>query len=346
MNKNSSVLIIYTGGTIGMVENPATGSLEPFDFDLIVEQVPELKRFQFNVDSIALDQIKDSSNIIPADWVELASIIEENYLDYDGFVVLHGTDTMAYSASALSFMLENLAKPVIFTGSQLPIGALRTDGKENLITSLEIAASKLNGKPIIPEVCVYFENELYRGNRTSKYSAEHFDAFHSPNLKPLAIAGIHIDYNTNLVHSLANDKLFKVYKKIDKKVASLKMFPGLSNEVISLLIKQGELDGLILETYGAGNVSFDTDLIKMLTQAINKGMVVVNISQCSAGRVEMGRYETSNQLLAAGVISGYDMTFEAALTKLMFLLANCDNSQEVKEKYIRSICGEMSVELS
>ncbi len=344
MNSKSSILIIYTGGTIGMVENPATGSLEPFDFDLILDQVPELEKFQFKIDSIALSQIKDSSNITPDDWTELALIIEKNYPKYDGFVVLHGTDTMAYSASALSFMLENLAKPVIFTGSQLPIGVLRTDGKENLITSLEIAASQKNNKPMVPEVCVYFENELYRGNRTSKYSAEHFNAFHSPNLKPLAIAGIHIEYNGR-VDSLKTEKDFRVYKKIDKKVASLKMFPGLTNELLSLLITKGELDGLILETYGAGNVSFDKQLIETLTEAINKGMVVVNISQCSAGRVEMGRYETSNQLLEAGVVSGYDMTFEAAVTKLMFLLSNCGDSKEVKEKYARSICGEMSNKL-
>lgn len=346
MNKNSSILIIYTGGTIGMVENPSTGSLEPFDFTLIVEQVPELKKFEFNIDSVAFNQVKDSSDINPVDWIELALIIEEKYQDYDGFVVLHGTDTMAYSASALSFMLENLEKSIIFTGSQLPIGVLRTDGKENLITALEIAASQKNGKATVPEVCVYFENELYRGNRTSKYSAEHFDAFHSPNLKPLAIAGINITYNDNLINSEDRKNQFIVHKKIDKKVASLKVFPGLSDQILSLLITKGQLDGLILETYGSGNVSFDDKLIETLRLAINKGMVVVNISQCSAGSVEMGLYETSNQLLKAGVLSGYDMTFEAAVTKLMFLLGNCDDSHEVKEKYTRSICGEMNIKQS
>ncbi len=320
MNRTPSILIIYTGGTIGMVQNPETGSLSPLNFEQISQQVPELKRFGYNLSSVSFDPPVDSSDVHPGMWVRLAEIIEENYKDYNGFVVLHGTDTMAYSASALSFMLENLAKPVIFTGSQLPIGVLRTDGRENLISAIEIAADNRNGEPMVPEVCIFFQNKLFRGNRTIKYNAEYFNAFRSDNYPPLAETGIHIRYNHQAIHYPVAKQALNTHKNLDNSIAILKIFPGITEEVMSSVLQLIGLKAIILETFGAGNAPTSTWFLKRIREAVSRGLIVFNVTQCSAGSVDMTKYETGKSLLEAGVIGGRDITTEAALTKLMFLL--------------------------
>ena len=340
--KKPSVLIIYTGGTIGMVQNPRTGSLLPFDFNHILKQVPELKIFSYNIDTITFDPLVDSSDIDPKAWIKLARIIKVNYDLYDGFVVLHGTDTMAYTASALSFMLENQSKPVIFTGSQLPVGVLRTDGKENLITSIEIAASKKNNQAMVPEVCIYFENQLFRANRTTKYNAEHFDAFKSDNYPRLAKAGIRIKYKYPVIHYPINNNKIKIYTKLDRNIAVLKIFPGINKNVVEAVLNTKDLKAVVLETFGSGNAPTGNWFISPIKKAIKKGIIILNVTQCSAGSVEMGRYETSLPLLEAGVISGKDITTEAALTKLMFLLGNFDNRDKIIKYLHKSISGEIS----
>lgn len=339
---DTSILIIYTGGTIGMVHDPKNGSLVPIDFKHITNHVPELSKFGYDLQSLSFDPVKDSSNIDPAMWVKMADTIVSNYERFDGFVVLHGTDTMAYSASALSFMLENLAKPVIFTGSQLPIGLLRTDGKENLLTAIEIAAARENGKAIVPEVCIYFDNELTRGNRTTKYSAEHFDAFNSPNYPPLAEVGLHLKYNLDDIHYPSKKMKLILHRSFDTNVGILKLFPGINRNFVEAVINTRKLKGLIIETFGSGNAPTYKWFIEDLKEFIDKGGIIYNVTQCHGGSVEMGLYETSRQLLAAGVVSGKDITSEASVTKLMHLLGTCRSRKDVIRYLSTPIAGEIS----
>ncbi len=340
--KDISILIIYTGGTIGMVHDPDTGSLIPIDFRHISDHVPELRKFGYKLHSVSFDPVKDSSNIDPGIWIKMAEIIEHGYKDFDGFVILHGTDTMAYSASALSFMLENLAKPVILTGSQLPIGLLRTDGKENLITAIEIAASNINGVPSVSEVCIFFDNKLTRGNRTTKMSAEHFDAFGSPNYPPLAEVGLHLKYSWNLINSPAPGNILNVHKTFDTNVAILKLFPGITRKLVQSIINTDGLRGLIIETFGSGNAPTYDWFLDDLKGFIDKGGIILNVTQCHGGSVEMGLYETSRQMLAAGVVSGKDITSEASITKLMYLLGRYSSREQVVESLKKSLSGEIS----
>lgn len=338
----TSILIIYTGGTIGMINDPETGSLAPFDFNHILHQVPELNKFGFNLTTITFEEVVDSSNVHPEIWIHLAELIEKNYDAYDGFVILHGTDTMSYSASALSFLLENLGKPVVFTGSQLPIGTLRTDGKENFISAIEIAAAKKNHQPLVPEVCIFFENKLYRGTRTTKHNADYFDAFRSYNYPELAKAGINITYNYSAIHYPVIKRELKVYHKLDPNVAILKLFPGITPGVVDAITNIKDLKGMILESFGSGNAPTHEWFIEKLRQAVNRGVVVLNVTQCSAGSVDMGVYETSLGLMEAGVLSGNDITTEAAVTKLMFLLGQDYSKEEIKEYLSKSLRGEIN----
>jgi L-asparaginase len=340
--EETSVMIIYTGGTIGMVHDPHTGSLIPINFKHITDHVPVIGNYGFDLQSVSFDPVKDSSNIDPDIWIRLADIIEENYDRFDGFVVLHGTDTMAYSASALSYMLENLSKPVIFTGSQLPIGLPRTDGRENLITAIEIAAAKENGNPVVPEVCIYFDNELSRGNRTTKLSAEHFDAFNSPNYPLLAEAGLHIIYNTNSIRYPEKIMKLRVHRKFDNNVAILKLFPGLNRNFVKAVTTTAGLKGLIIETFGSGNAPTYKWFLDDLKEFMYRGGIIFNVTQCHGGSVEMGLYETSREMLAAGVISGKDITSEASVTKLMLLLGCHSSGKKVIEALGKPLAGEMS----
>jgi L-asparaginase len=342
MEKGISILIIYTGGTIGMVNDPVTGSLVPIDFRHISDQVPELRRFGFTLESVSFDPVIDSSDVSPETWIKISATIAAGYDRFDGFVVLHGTDPMAYSASALSFMLSGLEKPVIFTGSQLPIGVLRTDGKENLITAIEIAAARENGLPVVPEVCIYFENRLMRGNRTIKYSAEHFNAFASPNLPPLAEAGLQIRYNRNIIRYPTVRRPLDISGKFDTRVAILSLFPGIRRETVQALLHTSGLRGIILETYGTGNAPTLNWFLDELRAFMENGGLVLNVTQCLAGSVEMGLYETSAELRNAGVISGRDVTTEAAVTKMMILLGSGLPAEKVSTLLARPLCGEMS----
>lgn len=325
-----------------MVQSPHTGTLAPVRFDEILSEVPELNKFNFDIRTITFDPPLDSSNMSPSVWFKIAKTIEKNYNIYDGFVVLHGTDTMAYTASALSYMFDNLDKAIILTGSQLPIGTLRTDGKENLITSVEIAAARNGNVSMVPEVCIYFDFRLYRGNRTVKRDADQFSAFRSVNYPELAVAGVDIRYRTEFIHYPDNKGILRVNTRFDDNVAILKMFPGINQRVFNSILKIPGLKGIVLETFGAGNVPTSRWLINCIKRAIKKDIVVLNITQCEGGRVSMGQYETSIELLKAGVVSGKDMTTEAAITKLMFLSGQELSVDEVKMYLGKNLRGEMS----
>jgi L-asparaginase len=336
-----TLLIIYTGGTIGMVKDKITGALQPYHFEDIYKLIPVLRNFDYTLESVSFNPLIDSSNVTPSFWIKLASVIEENYNKYDGFVVLHGTDTMAYSASMLSFMLENLGKPVIFTGSQLPMGVVRTDGRDNFINAIEIAAANSNGKPLVPEVAIYFENKLMRGNRTNKFNAENFNAFLSGNYPPLAEVGVHIKYNTELILKPGSGDLI-VHKNLDNSVLILKLFPGIAEVVVKNALNIPGLKGVILETYGAGNAPTDAWFINALKQAIHQGIVIYNVTQCKGGAVDMGKYETSVQLGQIGVIGGSDITTESAIAKMMFLLGEGHEGEQLKKLLQVSLRGELT----
>ncbi len=341
MSSKSKVLIIYTGGTIGMINDPKTGHLISFDFKHIYHHVPELERLNIDLTTISFEHPVDSSEMNPKRWSEIAQIVYDNYALYDGFVILHGSDTMAYTASGLSFMLQGLKKPVILTGSQLPIGTIRTDGKENLITAIEIAASKDDkGESIVQEVAVYFEYSLYRGNRSSKVSANQFEAFSSPNYAELAVAGVNIKFNKEQLLRTKNSD-FQLFTNFDNHVAILKIFPGFSATVYKSIFNFSLVKGIIIETFGAGNAPSDADFRELITNYIAEGGIVVNITQCSSGSVEQGKYETSSFFSKVGVVSGSDMTTEAALAKLMYLLGSETSNEIIKQKLMKSIVGEL-----
>ena len=340
----ASILIIYTGGTIGMKEDPMDGTLKPFDFSQIMEEVPELNKFDVKIDSYTFDPLIDSSDVEPSLWISLAELIYERYEDYDGFIILHGTDTMAYSASTLSFMLEGLTKPVVFTGSQLPIGVPRTDGKENLISAVEIAAAKdYEGHARVPEVCIYFDSKLLRGNRSTKYSAEAFNAFASPNCPPLAEAGIQIRYNTDVIRKpIYWDAQLRVQTKLDTRVAILKVHPGMTPQVMRSVVSDPLTRACIIETYGSGNALSKDWFLDIVREAASSGKILLNVTQCKSGTVNMNLYATGATLKHAGVLSGSDITTEAALGKLFSLMGRSDNDGWVKTMLEKNLCGEIT----
>lgn len=342
-NPEANLLIIYTGGTLGMVYDK-DGALVPFDFQQILDKIPSLSRFNLLLTVIPFEELIDSSDATTATWIEIGDIIRENYESYDGFVVLHGTDTMAYSASALSLMLQGLNKPVIFTGAQLPIGAVRTDARENLVAALEIASAKRSdGAPMVPEVCIYFNYRLLRGNRARKVQSIHFDAFESDNYPLLAEAGIEILYNEQVIQGYDSRKELVYHRKLNEEVLILKLFPGISRRVVEETLAIPGLRGVVLETFGSGNAPTFSWFIEALRKTIASGVLVLNISQCNGGKVVQGRYGTSKILDDIGVVSGADMTTEAALAKMMIVLSEEYSEEERKSRLTVPVCGEMTI---
>lgn len=336
----SHILIIYTGGTFGMVSDEK-GALVTFNFNQIIKRFPSLKNLELRLTVISFPQPVDSSDITIQHWLDMAYIIYENYQQYDGFVILHGTDTMAYSASAISFLLENINKPVIFTGAQLPIGAIRTDARANLITALEIVSSKVNGVPAVPEVCIYFDYLLMRGTRVKKVRSSQFSAFETENYPLLGKAGIAIEFNFEALRKYENDSPLIYHGKMDENVASLKLFPGINKTIVDTIFHLPGLKALVMETFGSGNAPTSGWFLELVEDAISRGIIIYNVSQCNKGRVIHGRYRTSRKLAELGVISGRDITFEAAITKTMFLLGSESSTEEVKRKLTLNLRGEM-----
>ena len=344
MTQRKKIFIIYTGGTIGMIENPELHALEPFDFDHLIDNVPKIKMLDYEISNFQFAKPIDSSAMNPSHWAEIAEVIEQKYDEVDGFVVLHGTDTMAYTASALSFMLENLNKPVIVTGSQLPIGEVRTDGEENLITALQIAAAEdENGEPMVREEAILFENYLWRGNRSTKSSADNFNAFKSNNYPELARIGLDINFKREYLWRGKVEGKLKVKYPMDTNVMFLTLFPGISELVVRHVLSTPGIKGVVLKSFGAGNAPNEAWFLDVVRQAIERGVVVVNITQCTNGCVMPMRYVTGKELSDAGCVSGYDLTSEAAITKLMYLLGQGLSAEEVKRQMATSLCGEMTI---
>ena len=340
-SNQQSILIIYTGGTIGMREDPKTKTLSPMKFELIQEEIPELYKLGYYIHSVTFNPPIDSANMTPEIWIQFATTIKNNYSQYDGFVILHGTDTMAYTASALSYMLVNLDKPVIMTGSQLPIGILRTDGKENIITAIQIAAAQKEGKAIVPEVCIYFSSHLFRGNRTTKEDSQQFSAFTSHHYPTLATAGVDIKYNFEKINYARSKGILNINTSIDNHVIVLKIFPGISQLFFESILALPGLKGVILESFGSGNMPTYPWIFEAIRLGTLSGIVFMNVSQCPGGQVKMGYYETSRELQESGVVSGKDITVEAAVTKMMFLLGQQLPIAEVKAYLTQNLSGEI-----